>query len=535
MFSFDPNFQSFSSNRYCLASSKGMVATSNALASAAGIEILRMGGNAVDAAIATAACLTVVEPTANGIGSDNFALVWMKDQLYGMVSQGCSAQQISRDRVRSDYDRMPKYGWTPVTVPGTPAGWAALNQRFGRLSLLDCLMPAIRYAREGFPVAATVALAWQAAEKTYLSQREAHPELAHWFSCFNREGRSPEAFEYWTLPAHADSLELIGRSNSEAFYRGSLADRIDQQSREEGGYLRKEDLAAHKALFVRPLSVNYRGYDVYELPPSNQGLVALMGLNVMKNFSFTARDLDYYHKSFEAIKLSFADGKSYITDPAAMSVRPEDLISESYGRARAGLIRDFAQDFDAGSPLSSNTVYLATGDGEGNLVSMIQSNYMGFGSGVVVEGTGIALQNRGADFSLEEGHANVLAPGKKSYHTLIPGMIGKEGRIFTAFGVMGAYMQPQGHIQVASNLIDFGENPQMALDAPRWQWTEGKTFLVEDSFPTAVAESLIRRGHDVRKSLDRPSFGRGQIILRKPDGVLIGATESRTDGNIALY
>lgn len=535
MFTFDPYYQKFSSNRYTLASRRGMVATSNALASQAGLTILQKGGNAVDAAIATAACLTVVEPTANGIGSDNFALVWMKDKLHGMASQGYSPEGISLEKVREKADTMPIYGWTPVTVPGAPAGWAALNERFGNLSLLECLEPAINYAREGFPVSVTVAKAWKRAAQNYKKQEKNYKELGSWFRTFTKDGRTPEPFEIWTLPDHAKTLEEIGQTNAQAFYQGELASKISKQSEAEGGYLRKADLESHQALFVDPISINYKGYDIYELPPSNQGLVALMGLNILKNFDFQERNLDYYHKAFEAIKLAFADGKTYITDPACMQVRVEDLLTDEYGKARAGLITDLAQDFKAGQPHGANTVYLATGDGEGNLVSFIQSNYMGFGSGVVIDGTGIALQNRGADFSLDEKAHNVLAARKKTYHTIIPAMIGKDGRCFTAFGVMGAYMQPQGHIQVVSNLIDFSDNPQMALDAPRWQWMKEKEFILEDHFPRAIGEALAEKGHKVSKAIDRSAFGRGQIVMRTKEGVLLGGTEGRTDGNISLF
>ncbi len=534
MLNFDPNYQNFPSNRYTLASSKGMVATSSALAAEAGAKMLRQGGNAVDAAIATAAALTVVEPTANGIGSDNFAIVWMNGKLEGMSSQGYSPASISLEAVKEKNSEMPKHGWTPVTVPGSPAGWVALNEKYGKLSLEECLAPAISLAREGFPVAATVSLFWKKTADKYEKMLADYPELAHWFTCFTKDGRTPQAFELWTLPEHAETLEKIAKTKGRAFYEGDLAEKIAGQAAAEGGYISLEDLRDHQPLFVTPIRTIYRGYDIYELPPSNQGLVALMGLNIMENWTFEKRDANYYHKAFEAMKLAFADGKAYITDPDCMTIPFESLLKKSYAKKRAALITEQAQDFDAGKPLGNNTVYLATGDKDGNLVSFIQSNYMGFGSGVVVEGTGIALQNRGADFSLDPKHDNALAGRKKTYHTIIPGMLGKDGEAFAAFGVMGGYMQPQGHLQVASNLIDFGDNPQMALDAPRWQWTSGKEFLVENHFPRAIAEVLSLKGHQVTKAVDFTPFGRGQIVMRTDDGVLLGATESRTDGNIAL-
>lgn len=537
--SFDPLYQNFSSNRFSLASRKGMVATSNALASSAGLCMLRNGGNAVDAAIATAACLTVVEPTANGVGGDNFAICWMKDKLYGMTSQGLSPEEISIEAVKKKHphckEEMPKNGWTSVTVPGVPAGWASLNKKFGNLSLLECLGPAINYARHGFPVALTVSYHWKKAKEKYARLLPLYPELKHWFSCFTKEGRTPEPFEIWTLPDLALSLEQIGQSEGRIFYQGILADKIEKQSKEEGGFLRKKDLMKHEVLYPEPISIDYRGYTVYELPPSNQGLVALMALNILKNFEFTSQNEDYYHKTFEAIKLAFADGLHYITDPKDMRIKVADLLSPSYGKKRASLIGEESQIYSPACPKGKNTVYIATGDSMGNLCSFIQSNYLEFGSGVVIDGTGISLQARGADFSLKEGAVNALAKGKKTFHTNIPGMLGKNGKACLAFGVMGAYMQPQGHVQLVSNLLDFHANPQMALDAPRFQWLKGREFAVEDEFSRVIAHALSRRGHDLKKYMDYSSFGRGQIIYRNPDGVLIGGTESRTDGNIALF
>lgn len=567
MFDFDPLKQTYASNRYTLASKRGMVATSSALAAEAGAEMLRKGGNAVDAAIATAAALTVVEPTANGIGSDNFAIVWMNEGkargMYGMASQGNAPMGISIEAVRerSKDGKMPKYGWAPVTVPGTPAGWASLNKRFGALSLAECLAPAIRLAKEGYPVAATVAAHWKTGVRRFraCALEDQTDVFAPFFATFAkgekasnvkdddrlhandtkerdaREANGPEAFSIVTLPDHARTLEEIAETNAESFYRGALAEKIDAASRKHGGYLRKEDLAAHHSAWVKPISVDYRGTTVLELPPANQGLVCLEALQILSNFSFEkAPDERYFHRAFEAMKIAFADGKAYITDPKKMRIKAEELLAKDYCAHRAAEIDDVAQVWKHETPHGSNTVYLATGDAQGNLVSMIQSNYMGFGSGIVVEGTGIALQNRGADFSLDSAAANALEPGKKTYHTIIPGMLAKDGVGFCAFGVMGGYMQPQGHLQVVSQLIDFGENPQMALDAPRWQWIEGKQFEVEKTFDQGIVAALRKRGHEIAVSSNTPSFGRGQIVMRKEDGVLLGATESRTDGNIAM-
>ncbi len=532
---FDPNHQPYPSERLTLGAANGVVATGNPLASQAGLDILKKGGNAVDAAIATAACLTVVEPTANGIGGDNFALVWMNDELYGMNSNGPSPQGISLETVRRRHETMPVHGWTPVTVPGAPKGWASLSERFGRLSLLECLTPAIEYAQNGFPVAAQTAKLWKRAFSRYQEMFRDQPEYEEWFRTFSVDGAAPEPFQIMKLPHHARTLRLIGETNGEAFYRGELADRIEADSIRHGGFLRKSDLAAFESAWVKPLRTSYRGYEVAELPPSGQGLVALMALNIFKNRPVTDRDAAYYHDMFESMKMAFADGLHYITDPAVMTMDPEALLDEAYGKRRFEQITASAQIHSQDDPFSGGTVYLNCADRDGNMVSMIQSNYMGFGSGIVVRDTGIALHNRGADFKLDEDHINVLAPGKRTYHTIIPGMLLKEGQCVGVFGVMGAYMQPQGHFQVVSNLLDFHLNPQMALDAPRWQWVKDKTFMVESNFDPALIRELESRGHIIEVREDRTPFGRGQIILKLESGVYAAGTESRTDSNLAVY
>lgn len=532
---FDPMHQPYTSHRIPLSGRNGVVATSNALAAEAGLEILRKGGNAVDAAIAAAACLTVVEPTANGIGSDNFTLVWMKDKLYGLNSNGPSPELITLEEIKRSHDTMPGHGWIPVTVPGAPGGWAELNSRFGNLSLLECLTPAISYAEKGFPVAANVARMWGIAHRKYKEIFRDQPEYEEWFKTFTFDGQPPEPFQIIRLPDHGETLRRIGESGGEDFYRGHLAERIDAESRKFGGYLRKEDLARFKPQWVTPLSVSYRGHEVVELPPSGQGMVALMALNTLSRFEVKERDRTYYHRAMEAMKMAFADGLHHITDPQEMKQRPEDLLSKAFGDMRAGKMTEEAQIFTHEDPFKSGTVYLATADGEGNMVSMIQSNYMGFGSGVVVSGTGISLQNRGADFRLDPDHVNCLGPDKRTYHTIIPGMLMKDERCIGVFGVMGGYMQPQGHLQVVSNLLDFHLNPQMALDCPRWQWTKEKSILVENTFDEDIMEELKKMGHDITVSTDNSVFGRGQVIVRLDNGAYVAGTESRTDGNIAIY
>jgi gamma-glutamyltranspeptidase/glutathione hydrolase len=527
----------YSSQRVTTIAKKGMVATSQPLAAQAGLDILKKGGNAIDAAIATAACLTVVEPTSNGIGGDAFALVWVKGELHGLNASGPAPKSISIEALKErGHEAMPKLGLVPVTVPGAPAAWAELSKRFGKLPLSEVLKPAIEYAENGYPLSPTLGKYWGYAYKAY-KQMAKGEEFNHWFETFAPNGRAPKIGEMWSSPGHASTLREIGETNGESFYRGNLAKKISDFSKQHNGFISEEDLAAYQPEWVQPISVNYRGYDVWEIPPNGQGLVTLLALNTLKEYNFSERDnLDTLHKQLEAMKLAFTDGKKYITDPKKMTVTVEDLLSESFANERRALIGEEALTPTPGTPSKGGTVYLATADEEGNMVSFIQSNYMGFGSGVVVPGTGISLQNRGHDFSLDPTHDNALEPGKKTYHTIIPGFLTKGNVPVGPFGVMGGYMQPQGHLQVVMNTVDFGLNPQAALDAPRWQWTEGKKIQVEPNFPLHLAQALARKGHQIEVALDTGGFGRGQIIWRDPKtGVLTGGTESRTDGSIASY
>jgi len=537
---FDPLAQRYPSQRFPLYAKGGMVACSSPQAAAAGLEALRQGGNAIDAAVAAAATLTVTEPTANGIGADAFAILWSaRDQrLYGLNSSGPAPKLASIERVLADggavNGKMPVQGWTPVTVPGAPKAWAELTRRFGRRSLAQNLAPAVSYAREGYPCSPNLSDSWKKAYAAY-KVRFTGEEFAPWFATFAPEGRSYEAGEIIRLPDHADTLEAIGESNADAFYKGELAQKIDAQSRRFGGYLRAEDLAAYEPLWVEPLRVGYRGYEVCEIPPNGQGIVALMALNILKEFEFPEKEcVETYHRQLEAIKIAFADALATVTDPSAMAVDYRRFLDPAYGAARAKEITARAQVFSPAIPPKSGTVYLACADGEGNLVSYIQSNYNGFGSGIVIEGTGIALQNRGADFSLDPAAANCLMPGKRTYHTIIPGFLMKDGKPVGPFGVMGGYMQPQGHVQLVMNHVDFAMDPQQALDAPRWQWMRDGSVTVESRFSPEMARALQRRGHRVTLDLSTPSFGRGQMILRLDNGVLVGGTESRTDSNIAI-
>lgn len=514
-----------------------MVATSQPLAAQAGLSILQQGGNAIDAAIATAATLTVVEPTSNGIGSDAFALVWVKDKLYGLNGSGKSPSSISIDELKkSGYNEIPKYGFVPVTVPGAPGTWVELSQRFGKLPFEELLKPAIQYAEEGFPISPVLGKFWKMAAEKF-KETLTGEEFSHWFDTFAPNGKAPEIGEVWKSQGHANTLRKIAETRGEAFYKGELAEQIEQFSKKYDGYISKEDLANYQPEWVDPITVEYRGYNVWEIPPNGQGIVALSALNMLKGFHIEEKEsVDTCHKQIEAIKLAFADGEKFIADAAAMDVSSEDLLNETYGATRRKLIGEKALDPEAGDPPKGGTVYLAAADHEGNMVSFIQSNYMGFGSGLVVPDTGIALQNRGHNFSMDKGHANSLEGNKRSYHTIIPGFLTKGKKAVGPFGVMGGFMQPQGHVQVVMNTIDFHLNPQAALDAPRWQWMKERTVWVEPNFSTHVAEALARKGHHIEVQLETGAFGRGQVIWRDPEsGTLYGGTESRTDGTIAAY
>lgn len=536
MLAYDSLHNPYVSRRMTAYAKNGMVATSQPLAAEAGLSVLRKGGNAIDAAIATAVCLTVVEPTSNGIGGDAFALVWTKGQLYGLNASGSAPQKLTLQTVKeAGFQNMPAYGWFPVTVPGAPGAWAELSSRFGKLPLTEVMAPAINYAEQGFPISPTVGRNWEITFDRYTADLK-DEQFENWFRTFAPRGRAPKIGELWNSPDHARTLQSIAETKAQSFYCGEIAEKIDRFSQRYSGLLRKVDLEAYKPEWVTPISINYRGYDVWEIPPNGQGLVALLALNILKGFNFEMKEsADSYHRQIEALKLAFADGKKYIADPCQMSVKIEDLLSDGYAMERRKLIGEKALQPEPGKPPSGGTVYLATADSEGNMVSFIQSNYAGFGSGLVVPETGISLHNRGNNFSLDPNHANCLQPAKRPYHTIIPGFLTKGSQPVGPFGVMGAFMQPQGHVQVIMNTLDYHLNPQAALDAPRWQWTNGKTIEIEHSFPEHIAQELVRRGHDIRWSMDTSSFGRGQIIWRTTDGLLAGGTEPRADGHIAMW
>lgn len=511
---------------------RNIVATSHPLAAQAGLEMLRLGGNAADAAVATAMCLTVLEPTSNGIGSDNFALVWSGGGLHGMNASGRAPAGLRRERY-AGMESIPPYGWEGITTPGAVSGWVALVKEFGSLPMTTIAGPAIGYAREGAVVPVEIGRYWS-------SGRQYRGDLFKaWHETFTRDGKDPDAGDLFKLPDHGDTLEAIAESDGEAFYRGHLAERIEAAAVAQGGDLRAADLAAHQADWVRPISLDYHGWRLHEIPPNGQGLTALIALGILRNFDMASMHPDSaesLHLSIEAMKLAFADAHRYIADPAYMDTTVEALLDEAYLAERAGLIvRGRAQDPGHGRPKLGGTVLLTAADAAGNMVSMIQSNYTGFGSGIVIPGTGISMHNRGCCFSLEPGHPNEVGAGKRPYHTIIPGFVTRAGEggveePVMAFGVMGGFMQPQGHAQVLMRMADHRQNPQSALDAPRWQVSEGLKLTVEPGFADGVYEALRDLGHDLTVPERRnASQGRGQVICRLEHGYVAGS-DLRCDG-----
>ncbi len=524
-------------SRQSVFASRGAVATAQPLAAQAGMAILRAGGNAVDAAIATAVALTVVEPTMNGIGADAFALVWAEGGLHGLNASGRAPAAASLAAYRAaGHERVPDLGWLPVTVPGAVSAWSELHGRFGRLPFESLFAPAIDLAEHGFAVSPVVAKFWQQAAEQY-ARVAIGAEFAGWAPTFGPNGRAPLTGDLVRLPDHAGTLRSIAASGGRSFYEGGLAGRIDAFSRSTGGYLRGDDLAAHRATWVDPIGVDYRGFDVWEIPPNGHGITALAALNIVEGFELTETsftDPHGWHLQIESMKLAFADAAAFVADPDHVEVPVRGMIDKAYAARRRSTITGEASTPAPGDPPRGGTVYLCTADAGGQMVSFIQSNYMGFGSGIVVPGTGIALQNRGANFSLDPLHPNALAPGKRPYHTIIPGFLTRDGRPVGPFGVMGGFMQPQGHMQVVMRTVDQHLHPQAALDAPRWRWEHGRTVWIESRTPAPIVEGLRSRGHDVRVVDEPAAFGRGQIIWRAGD-TLVAGSESRADGQALVW
>jgi gamma-glutamyltranspeptidase/glutathione hydrolase len=510
-----------------------MVATSQPLAAQAGLAVLQNGGNAVDAAIAAAAALTVVEPASCGMGGDAFALVWDGKKLHGLNGSGRSPLRMTPDLLRDRGRReIPDCGWLSVTVPGAPAAWRDLHRRFGRHPFASLFAPAVDYADRGHPVSPVSQYKWRKG-MAKLQSGLSGDEFRQWASVFAPAGRAPEVGEIWKSPDMSRSLRLIAETCAEAFYRGALAAGIAAFAARTGGLLTEEDLSRHASTWVEPIGTNYRGFDVWEIPPNGQGLAALIALNILEGFEMgsLARDsAESFHLQIEAMKLAFADARRTIADPEQAEVPVKVLLDKAYaGDCRRRIGRNAGVP-DPGTPLAGGTAYLCTADSDGMMVSLIESVFKNFGSGIVVPGTGIALQNRALGFSLTPGHPNMLAPGKRPYHTIIPGFMTRNGTPVGPFGLMGGHMQPQGHVQLVVNVVDHGLDPQAAIDAPRWHWQEGLHVKLEPQVEPAIAEDLKARGHAVGIHSDLDLFGNGQVIRRQASGVYAAGSDGRTDG-----
>jgi len=531
-----------SSKRSVVMARRGMVSTSQALAAQAGLQILGWGGSAADAAVAVAAVLNVVEPMSTGIGGDMFALTCnaKTGDLRALNGSGRSAGGATLETARQmGLDAIPQaYHGLAVSVPGAVDGWLTLLDEYGRLPLKDVFAPAIYYAEAGFPVSPVIALMWQRAEEKLRQD----PVAA---AAFLRNGQAPQAGQLFKQSALAEIFHLIIRKGRQAIYEGTIAEGIARTVQAYQGLLTTDDLAAHRSDWDEPIDITYRDHRLVECPPNGQGIIALQVLGVLEPFTFSARSFgqaDVLHYQIEAVKLAFADAYRYVADPRASDVPVTELLSADYLAQRRMQInrRQASPGFSYGNPFAqaahSDTVYLSVVDGKGLAVSFINSLFHSFGSGIVVPGTGIALQNRAALFSLEPDHPNVIAPRKRPYQTIIPAMLFKGEDLRLSFGVMGGFMQPQGQVQVVNNIVDFGMDVQQALDAPRFCWTEGNTVYIEPGFDDAVLSDLRRRGHKLIVGDDLALFGGGQIIQLDPQtGVLTGASEPRKDGVAVGY
>ncbi|MEK6535724.1 MAG: gamma-glutamyltransferase family protein [Thermodesulfobacteriota bacterium] len=509
---------------------RNAVATSQPLASQAGLQMLVRGGNAVDAALAAAITLTVVEPTSNGVGSDAFAMVWDGKELHGLNGSGRSPRAWSPERF-TGRSRMPRLGWDTVTVPGAVDMWSTLSRRFGKLPFPDLFDPAIRYASQGFVVAPVTAAKWSETPDLYR-------DLPDFAAAFLPGGRAPLPGEPFRPPGQAETLKSIAETQGESFYRGELASRIVSCSRNAGGCLTEEDLASHRTEWVKPLSMTWNGVTLHELPPNGQGMAVLIALGILKHLPIDLYPVDSpesLHLQIEAMKWAFDAAQRHIADPAWMTVEPSSLLDETLLKGIAKAIRmDRVSLPTAAIPHDGGTVYLTAADEQGGMVSYIQSNYKGFGSGIVIPGAGISLQNRGAGFTLEAGHPNRVAGGKRPYHTIIPGFVMKEGAPLMSFGVMGAHMQAQGHLQMMVRIFGGHQNPQTAADAPRWYLDEDSRLSLEPGFGPEIREGLKKRGHLLTGGAPNSVYGGAQLIYRLSDGYC-AASDPRKDGQAVGY
>ncbi|AXF03467.1 gamma-glutamyltransferase family protein [Paraburkholderia hospita] len=526
---------------------RNIVSTSQPLAAQAGLRMLWKGGNAVDAAIAAAAAITVVEPVSNGLGSDAFALVWDGKKLHGLNASGVAPAAWNVDYFKRKYGEnngiatQPVRGWDTVTVPGAIAGWEALHKKFGSLPFADLMEPAIEIAERGHAVASVVARKWAAAVPELKNQ----PGFA---DAFMPHGRAPEVSELIRMPGHAKTLRLLAEKGPRAYYEGEIAERIAAFAREYGGAMTFDDLRNYQPEWVEPIGKDYRGYTVHEIPPNGQGIAALIALGILEQFDVASLKLDgieSQHLQIEAMKLAFADVYRYVADPRSMDVRPEQMLDDAYLKSRAKLIDPKrATQFDFGMPKTGGTIYMSAADERGMMVSFIQSNYMGFGSGCVVPGMGISLQNRGCGFSMDPKSPNVVEGGKRPFHTIIPAFLtqqvdGQQEAVMS-FGVMGGDMQPQGHLQTVVRMLDYGQQPQAACDAPRWKVNRDFSIDIEHTLDPSTARELEGLGHTI-KSIDDPymDFGSGQFIWKldrnEPDRGYVAASDSRRDGLAAGF
>jgi len=524
----------------------GMAATSQPLATQAALDILKSGGNAIDAAIAANAVLGLVEPTGNGIGGDLFAIVWdaKTEQLYGLNASGRSPYELTLDYFKeNEYESIPALGPLPVSVPGAVDGWFELHEKLGKMPMENVLSPAINYAREGFPLTEVIAYYWQR-NAQILKQFPGFEEI------FMPGVEAPQKGEVFKNPYLANTLELIAAEGRDVFYKGEIAEKIVDYVREQGGFLSMKDFEDHSSELVEPISTNYRGYDVWELPPNGQGTAVLQMLNILENYDIAGMGFgspEYMHLFIEAKKLAFEDRAKFYSDPDFNDLPIDELISKKYGKERAELINQdrAARSYPAGELEQGNTIYLTTADKDGNMVSLIQSNYRGMGSGMTPGKLGFVLQDRGELFSLDENHMNVYEPHKRPFHTIIPAFITKDGEPFISFGLMGGGMQPQGHTQIVCNIVDFGMNLQEAGDAPRIRhegssqptgekMTDGGTVYLESGFDYETIRELISKGHTIQFS--HGAYGGYQAIMRDNENkVFYGASESRKDGQAAGY
>ena len=517
---------------------RNVVSTSHPLAAQAGLRMMLKGGNAVDAAIAAAATLTITEPVSNGLGSDAFCILWDGQQLHGLNASGNAPQSWTPDYFKRKYGAdvasPPKRGFDSVTVPGAVSSWVALSERFGKLPFADLMEPAIDIAERGYLLPVVVQQKWAAATPELQSM----PGFAEGFLPW---GRAPDVGELFQFKAAARGLRAIAESKGQAFYGGEIAQAIERFSAQHGGTLTAKDFADYRPEWVTPIAQNYRGYTLHEIPPNGQGIAALIALGILEHFDVAGLPVDgvdSQHLQIEAMKLAFADVYRYVADPSAMEVTPAQMLDPAYLASRAQLIQmNKAQDFGAGNPVKGGTIYLTAADENGMMVSFIQSNYMGFGSGCVEPEFGVSLQNRGHGFNVQSGGmnpANLVAPGKRPFHTIIPAFLTQDGQPVMSYGVMGANMQPQGHMQTLVRMLDYGQNPQAACDAPRWRYNAGYSINVEADMNAQTVQGLAQRGHHMDVINDSyQDFGAGQFIWRMGDPKVQGyvaASDSRRDG-----